>query len=909
MALDHKKKIELNIFGMTCAMCAATIEKSLLNLDGVVDAQVNLGNESVAIEYDFLKIRYADLNKTVKDAGYQIINEKVVLKIGGMTCASCVKTIENSLLRLDGIIEVNVNLAGEKAFVIYNPNIVTQADIKRTIEATGYQFLGVEGEETEDFEKITREKDLKVKRNQIIVGFATGILLMILMYVPINLPFPVAYLMLFISTPTFIYISHPIFTAAYRSLKNKSLNMDVMYSMGIGVAFGASVLATFEFLLSSKFLFYETAIFLATFLTMGRYLEAKAKGKTSEAIKKLIGLQPKTAGVLKPNNIDIEILYFRDCPNYNKSAEQVKDALKKLNISVPVKLTEVTKENFKDYSFYGSPTILVNKRDIEGKINKLFGCRVYNYNNRNFVYPPKDMLVSKLLSIFEEQEISIEKVALNDILIVKPGEKIPVDGEVIDGESYVDESMITGESISPLKEKGDKVVGGTINKNGVIRFIATKIGRDTMLSQIIKLIEEAQSSKPPIQRVADKAVNYFIPTVLIIAIFSFVVWYLILDSSFLFALTNLISILVIACPCALGLATPTAVTVGVGRGAELGVLIKNGEALERSEKLTTIIFDKTGTLTKGKPEVTDIIGIGIENRILLKFTASVEKNSKHPLAEAIVKKSVESGIELLSSENFNTFGGKGVIAKVEGKEILIGNRVLLKEKNISLPEVVEKNIFQLENEGKTVMLIAFNNSVAGMIAITDTLKETTKDAIKEFKDMKFNIFMITGDNIRTAKAIAKQAGIENVLAEVLPQDKANEVKRLQEKGEVIAFVGDGINDAPALAQADVGIAIGSGTDIAIEAGDIVLIKDDLMDAVAAVQLSKKVMSRIRQNIFWAFAYNTALIPVAAGILYPFFKITFRPELAGLAMAMSSVTVVSLSLMLKKYVPPVKKIII
>jgi len=909
MALDHKKKIELNIFGMTYAMCAATIEKSLLNLDGVVDAQVNLGNESVAIEYDFLKIRYADLNKAVKDAGYQIINEKVVLKIGGMTCASCVKTIENSLLRLDGVIEVNVNLAGEKAFVIYNPNIVTQADIKRTIEEIGYQFLGVEGEETKDFEKITREKDLKVKRNQIIVGFATGILLMILMYVPINLPFPVAYLMLFISTPTFIYISHPIFTTAYRSLKNKSLNMDVMYSMGIGVAFGASVLATFNFILSSKFLFYETAIFLATFLTMGRYLEAKAKGKTSEAIKKLIGLQPKTAGVLKPNNIDIEILYFRDCPNYNKSAERVKDALKKLNISAPVKLTEVTKENFKDYSFYGSPTILVNKRDIEGKINKLFGCRVYNYNNRNFVYPPKDMLVSKLLSIFEEQEISIEKVALNDILIVKPGDKIPVDGEVIDGESYVDESMITGESISPLKEKGDKVVGGTINKNGVIRFIATKIGRDTMLSQIIKLIEEAQSSKPPIQRVADKAVNYFIPTVLIIAIFSFVVWYLILDSSFLFALTNLISILVIACPCALGLATPTAVTVGVGRGAELGVLIKNGEALERSEKLTTIIFDKTGTLTKGKPEVTDIIGIGIENRILLKFTASVEKNSKHPLAEAIVKKSVESGIELLSSENFNTFGGKGVIAKVEGKEILIGNRVLLKEKNISLPEVVEKNIFQLENEGKTVMLIAFNNRVAGMIAITDTLKETTKDAIKEFKEMKFNIFMITGDNIRTAKAIAKQAGIENVLAEVLPQDKANEVKRLQEKGEVIAFVGDGINDAPALAQADVGIAIGSGTDIAIEAGDIVLIKDDLMDAVAAVQLSKKVMSRIRQNIFWAFAYNTALIPVAAGILYPFFKITFRPELAGLAMAMSSVTVVSLSLMLKKYVPPVKKIII
>jgi len=906
MVLDHRKKIELNISGMTCAMCAVTIEKSLLNLNGVTNAQVNLGNESVVIEYDFLKIKFTDLNKGIRDAGYKTINEKAVLKIGGMTCASCVKTIENSLLKLDGIVEVNIDLAGEKAHVIYNPNIATQDDIKRTIEETGYQFLGVEGEEREDFEKITREKDLKVKRNQIIVGFATGIFLMILMYIPINLPFPVAYLMLFISTPVFIYISHPIFTAAYRSLKNKSLNMDVMYSMGIGVAFVASLLATFDFILSSRFLFYETAIFLATFLTMGRYLETKAKGKTSEAIKKLISLQPKTAGVLKPKNIDIEILYFRDCPNYNKSVEQIKNALKELNISVSIKLKEVTKENFKDYSFYGSPTILVNKRDIEG-ISKLFGCRIYNYNNKNFGYPPKDMLISKLLSIFEEQEISIEDVAINDILIVKAGEKIPVDGEVIDGESYVDESMITGESIPVLKGNDDKVIGGTINKNSVIRFKTIKIGRDTMLSQIIKLVEEAQNSKPPIQRIADKAVNYFIPIVLTIAIFSFVVWYLILGNSFLFALTNLISVLVIACPCALGLATPTAVTVGVGRGAELGVLIKNGEALERSEKLTTIIFDKTGTLTKGKPEVTDIIGIGIENRILLKFTASVEKNSKHPLAEAIVKKSVENEINLLGSENFNTFRGKGVTAKVEGKEVLIGNRILLKEKNVSLPESVEKNIFQLENEGKTVTLIAFNNKMVGIIAITDTLKETTKDAIKEFKDMKFNIFMITGDNIRTAKAIAKQVGIENVLAEVLPQDKAREVKELQEKGEVVAFVGDGINDAPALAQADVGIAIGSGTDVAIESGDIVLIKDNLLDAVAAIQLSKKVISRIKQNIFWAFAYNTALIPVAAGVLYPFFGITFRPEFAGLAMAMSSVTVVSLSLMLKKYVPPVKKI--
>ncbi|HCL89842.1 MAG TPA: heavy metal translocating P-type ATPase, partial [Candidatus Atribacteria bacterium] len=375
MALDHRKKIELKISGMTCAMCATTIEKSLINLNGVIDTQVNLGNESVAVEYDFLKLKFTDLGKAIKDAGYQIINEKVVLKIGGMTCATCVKTIENSLQNLDGIVEVNVNLADEKVYVTYNENMVTKADMKSTIEKTGYQFLGIEGEKTEDFEKVTREKDLKEKRNRIIVGFTTGTFLMILMYIPINLPISMAYSMLLISTPAFIYISHPIFSAAYRSLKNKSLNMDVMYSMGIGVAFVASLLATFNFILSSRFLFYETAIFLATFLTMGRYLESRAKGKTSEAIKKLMGLQPKTAGILMPKNIDIEILYFRDCPNYNKSAEQVKDALKKLNISTSIKLIEVTKENFKDYSFYGSPTILLNKRDIEGRVNKLFGCR------------------------------------------------------------------------------------------------------------------------------------------------------------------------------------------------------------------------------------------------------------------------------------------------------------------------------------------------------------------------------------------------------------------------------------------------------------------------------------------------------------------------------------------------------
>jgi len=751
-------------------------------------------------------LKLTDLEKAVTDAGYEVINDKVMLKIGGMTCAMCVKTIEDTIKRLDGISSVNVNLSAEKAHITYNPKMTTVAEMKRAIEEAGYQYLGVEGEETEDLEKVAREKDLREKRNRFIVGFAVGIPLMILMRVPVaKFPFSMAYFMLVVSAPAFIYVSHPIFSAAYRALKNRNLNMDVMYSMGIGVAFVSSLLAT-SGILTQDFLFYDTALILASFLTIGRYMETRAKGRTSEAIKKLVGLQSKTATVIRDNR---------------------------------------------------------------------------------------------------EMKIPIEDVQIDDIVVVKPGEKIPVDGEVVGGESYVDESMITGEPIPTLKSKGDNVIGGTLNKNGVIRFQATKIGRDTVLSQIILLVEEAQGSRPPVQRIADKAVSYFIPVVLTIAILSFVVWYFIIGNTLLFALTALISVLVIACPCALGLATPTAVTVGVGRGAELGVLIKNGEALEISEKLTTIVFDKTGTLTKGKPEVTDIIGSGIENRALLRLAASVEKNSQHPLAEAIVRKAQEEGIELEESEGFDTFGGKGVTAKVGRKVVLIGNRILFSERNISYQEVEEK-IVQLEEEGNTVILIAIDNEIGGVIAIADTLKERTKDAIKEFKNMKFTVVMITGDNARTAHAIAKQIGIENVLAEVLPQDKADGVKKLQERGEVVAFVGDGINDAPALAQADVGIAIGSGTDVAIESGEIVLIKDNLMDAVASVQLSKKVMSRIKQNLFWAFAYNTALIPVAAGILFPFFGITFKPELAGLAMAMSSVTVVSLSLMLKRYQPPAKK---
>jgi Cu+-exporting ATPase len=702
---------------------------------------------------------------------------------------------------------VTVNLATEKATVTYNQRMVTLADMKKAVEAAGYQYLGVEG--GEDLATEVRERDFRAKRLRIFIGFLVGIPLMILMYVHPYLSMEhVSYLSLVLSTPTFLYISAPIFSAAFHALKNKNLTMDVMYSMGIGVAYCASVLGTFQIVLTHEFLFYETAVLLATFLTLGRYLESRAKGKTSDSIKKLAGLQVKTARVIREE---------------------------------------------------------------------------------------------------KETEVSIEDVIIDDVVFVKPGEKIPVDGVVVRGESYVDESMVTGEPLPVIKSTGSMVIGGTLNTNSVLQVKATKIGKDTLLAQIIKLVEEAQGSKPPVQRIADTAVSYFIPVVLLIAIGSFLVWYLLLGSTLLFSLTALISVLVIACPCALGLATPTAVTVGIGRGAELGILVKNGEALEISEKITTMVFDKTGTLTKGKPEVTDIVGIGMKETQVLEVAASVENNSLHPLASAIVNKAKEQGLSLKDTSGFDTFAGKGVQATVDDAVLLIGNRLLFKEQGIMIPSSYEEKLRQLETQGRSVMFVAADQKLIGLIGIADVVKETTKASMQWFKQMGLQLVMITGDNSRTAQAIAQQIGIDVVRAEVLPQEKAHEVKKLQEAGEIVAFVGDGINDAPALAQADVGIAIGSGTDIAIESGEIVLVKSDLLDSVAAVQLSRKVMARIKQNLFWAFAYNTALIPVAAGVLFPFFGIMFRPEFAGLAMALSSVTVVSLSLLLKRYVPSAKEV--
>lgn len=807
---NGKKKAELKISGMTCATCVVTLEKSLSRVQGVADVKVNLGTETAQVTYNPAKTRLADLELAVTGSGYGVINEKATIKVGGMMCATCVETIETALRGLEGMVNVQVNLGTERAYVTYNPKIVTLPEMRAAIEGVGYQYLGLEGEDTVNLEREAREKDLRDKRNRIIVGFGVSIPLMVLMYVSILPLHLLHYLMLVVATPAFIYLAYPIFLAAYRALKNRTLNMDVMYSLGIGVAYFSSVLGTFEIVLTHEFMFYETAVMLAAFLTLGRYLEARAKGRTSDAIRKLLGLQPRSATVMR--------------------------------------------------------------------------------NGR-------------------EEEIPIESVQMGDMVVVKPGGKIPVDGEVVVGESYVDESMITGEPVPVLKGKGSVVVGGTLNTNSILTFKATKVGRDTVLAQIIRMVEEAQGSKPPVQRIADTAVSYFIPVVLAISFLSFVLWYYLLGNTLLFALTALISVLVIACPCALGLATPTAVTVGLGRGAELGILIKRGEALEVPGRLTTVIFDKTGTLTKGKPAVTDIIPTSTTTETLLSVAASVEHNSLHPIAQAVVKEAEHREIHIEESTSFDTIGGKGVSALVLGEQVIIGNRALFQERGIPIPPEIETAIVRLEEEAKTVMVVGVGGSVSGLIAVADTIKDTTKAAINALKDMHLTVGMITGDNRRTAQAIGSQIGMETIIAEVLPGDKAREVKKLQERGGVVAFVGDGINDAPALAQADVGIAIGSGTDVAIESGDIVLIKSDLLDAVAAIQLSRKVMSRIKQNLFWAFAYNTALIPVAAGVLYPFFGITFRPELAGLAMALSSVTVVTLSLMLKNYIPPVKNKVI
>ncbi|TDT63655.1 heavy metal translocating P-type ATPase [Fonticella tunisiensis] len=812
----------LNITGMTCASCAKAIERGVSKVEGVHSASVNFATEKLSVEFDETKANIEKIKEAVKKAGYSAEEEKsnsireIIIPISGMTCASCAKAIERSINKLQGINKVSVNFATEKAKVVYDSTKTRISEIKDAIAKAGYKALEIEAGEQVDKERERREKEMKTLWRKFLVATIFTIpLLYIAMGHLLNAPLPeiimpemnpfnFAVVQLVLAIPVVI-AGNKFYTVGFSKLIRREPNMDSLIAMGTSAAFIYGIYAVIQIANGkveyAKDLYFETAGVIIALILLGKYLEAVTKGKTSEAIKKLMGLQPKTAVVIQ-----------------------------------------------------------------DGK----------------------------------EMTIPIEEVEVGDIILVKPGEKIPVDGEVIEGRTSVDESMLTGESIPVEKNVGSKVIGASINKNGTIKFKATKVGKDTALAQIIKLVEDAQGSKAPIAKLADVISGYFVPVVIAIAVIAGLAWYLSGESA-IFSLTIFIAVLVIACPCALGLATPTAIMVGTGKGAEHGVLIKGGEALETAHKINTIVFDKTGTITEGKPVVTDIVVVnGFDREQLLKLAASAERGSEHPLGEAIVNGAKEKNIDLLDVEHFEAIPGHGIEVRIQGKEILLGNKKLMKDRNINITLQDESD--RLASEGKTPMFIAIDNKLAGIIAVADVMKPSSKKAIEILHKMGIEVAMITGDNRRTAEAIARQVGIDRVLAEVLPQDKANEVKKLQAEGKKVAMVGDGINDAPALAQADIGIAIGSGTDVAMESADIVLMRSDLMDVPTAIQLSKKTIRNIKQNLFWAFAYNTAGIPIAAGLLYLFGGPLLNPIFAAGAMAFSSVSVLTNALRLKNFKP-------
>lgn len=819
------KKETVIVTGMTCASCAKAVERRIGKVSGVVSANVNLATEKLTVEYDETVTDISNIYEAVKKAGYgvQETTEKreVIIPVMGMSCASCARSVERAVSKLPGIFEASVNYATEKAKVVYDPGKTRLSEIKHAIEKAGYKPLEADTGEKTDREKDIREKERKSLWIRFLISAVFTIpLFYIAMGHMIHLPVPAfidpdAYPLRFGLIQLILVIpvmaaGYKFYTIGYSRLVKLEPNMDSLIAIGTSTSFLYGLYSISQIIKGkteyAHELYFESVGVIITLILLGKYLESVTKGKTSEAIKKLMGLTPKTATVL-----------------------------------------------------------------IDGK----------------------------------EMVIPVEEVEVGDILVVKPGERIPVDGEVTEGSTSVDESMLTGESIPVEKFKGSKVIGASINKNGTIKFVAERVGKDTTLANIIKLVEDAQGSKAPIAKTADIIAGYFVPVVIAIAVISALAW-LISGESVTFALTILVSVLVIACPCALGLATPTAVMVGTGKGAEYGVLIKSGEALETAHRINMIVFDKTGTITEGKPVVTDIIPAGgISDEELLKISASAEKGSEHPLGEAIVNSALERNLSLFPAEKFEAIPGQGIEVVVNGKKVLIGNRKLMEDRKIEL--TLGNEAERLAMEGKTPMLVSVDGREAGIIAVADVIKPGSKKAIETLHRMGVKVAMLTGDNKRTASAIAGQVGIDRVLAEVLPQDKANEVQKLQQEGYKVAMVGDGINDAPALAQADIGIAIGSGTDVAMESADIVLMKSDLMDVPTAILLSKKTIRNIKQNLFWAFAYNSAGIPVAAGVLHLFGGPLLNPMIAAAAMAFSSVSVLTNALRLKRFRPIHEKI--
>lgn len=801
----EQQQTSFQITGMTCAACANRIEKGLKKLEGVADANVNFALEKASVTYDPNQISVTAMEEKILDLGYSTVKDAVDFNIVGMTCAACATRIEKGLNKMPGVSKATVNLALETAHVEFSAAEVSVSEMVNKVDQLGYKAIHKEEEATAGDYK---QKEIRHKKIQLVVSAILSLPLLWAMvshftftswiYLPEFLMNP--WVQLVLATPVQFIIGSQFYVGAYKALRNKSANMDVLVSLGTSAAYFYSLYLTLQWVTSvdthrhAPDMYYETSAILITLIILGKLFEVLAKGRTSEAIKKLMGLQAKTALVIRNG---------------------------------------------------------------------------------------------------QEMTILVEEVVIGDIVLVKPGEKIPVDGEVADGLSAVDESMLTGESIPVEKKTGDAVIGATVNKNGSLKIKATRVGKETALAQIIKVVEEAQGSKAPIQRIADVISGIFVPIVVGIAVVTFLVWYIwVAPGEFATALEKAIAVLVIACPCALGLATPTSIMAGSGRAAEFGILFKGGEHLESMQKVQTIVLDKTGTVTKGKPELTDVqIENMDEEDTILRLIGSAEKQSEHPLAEAIVAGIVAKGILLTATEQFEAIPGYGIRAIVEGKQVLVGTRKLLQREAIDFGKA-DTAMEKLESEGKTAMLVAVDNKYVGMVAVADTIKDTSKEAVSRLKQMGIEVIMMTGDNKRTAHAIAQQVGIDHVLAEVLPEGKAEEVKKLQGQGKIVAMVGDGINDAPALATADVGIAIGTGTDIAMEAADVTLMRGELTSITDAIYMSRKTMTNIKQNLFWALGYNTLGIPIAAlGLLAPW--------VAGAAMALSSVSVVLNALRLQR----------